>query len=250
MRVDGRDIGVRFDDERVLYALRDALHDRLGDVAAPVRYSIRTRRERTSGSRALAVVYRDTEVVLRSRSRARALIALGEHLACHAVTPSGLLRIDALGAVGDNGLAVVVPRPADACTFDRHLAANGMHVIDAPALLVDALDMTVVVPDPFFGSAVRSITGVAPGLAEEAEEFDDAPARPGRYPIVAWALPSSRSRGARVAQLASLTQLPPEQRSLPALTSLAEQVHFVDERVSRAPDRARWMAGLAAANPY
>jgi hypothetical protein len=239
-RFGEQQVGVRADDPSVLTALRDALAAWVVDADVHATYSIHLGDTGTDAGRALAVLYRDGDLLLRSRSRGRALRALAAHLALYLPQPEGSVRLRALAAITDDGRAIVSPRPHHgSSTFDRHLAACRLHVVDGPVVLVDAAGIEVLVAQPFFDIDHPLAVVTSHG----SEQPDPAPAAPGRYPIVAWCAPPLPSLAARVAYLASLAP-DADERDLDRLGQLAANVAFVDDADDTGRERARRLAGL------
>jgi hypothetical protein len=236
IRVGDDDVGVRVDDATTLEALRGRLHEVGGGPAAPVRYSVRVGTGATRATSALAVLYRGSTIVVRSRSRARVLTALALQLDAHRAPPRGLLHVDVLAAVAANGNAVVVPRPADACTFDRRLARYGLRVVDGP-VLVDARTGLLVVRPPSFDLT---------DLVADSDAVDDAPAPTGSYPVVAWAVPDAESQAARCAYLAASARWRDDDPGLDLVKALAASVVLVDQMDGSPQARAEWMTAVAA----
>jgi len=234
-------VGVRVDDAGVLAALRDALGAWLVPADPSTTYSIHLGDDARAASHALAVVYRDGDLLVRTRSRERALRALGAHLASHLAAPDGAVRLRAIAAVSENGRAIVAPFPRHgASTFDRYLAARGLHVVDGPVAHIDVADASVVAAEPIFpiGAALAAVT------TNIAEQPDEAPAAPGRYPIRAVVTPPLPSIAARVAFLASLVPPHDARRGIEGLHTLAASVLFPDDVDDTGAERAKRLARL------
>jgi len=143
------------------------------------------------GARALNLLVRDGEQLVRSRSAARVLHALLSHISgavgdASAVAPAdpALIRVGSLAAVRD-GRAVLLPMEVKRAlkAMQPRLFRLGLQLVDVPWASVDGASRELVVPEPGVGYDPSVLDEVARGVRLGAE-LPYVP--PGRYPIDVW----------------------------------------------------------------
>jgi len=139
-----------------------------------------------AGERPLSMLYADGVAVARSRSARRVVRALAAYLAGHGAPapPEGILRFDALAAVGDRG-ALLLPRGTfghfDLCRFERELCRLGLRLVDSPHVDIDPETAEVIVGSPPLALDESALDELGPSGAEDG-------VTPGRYPLAMWAV--------------------------------------------------------------
>jgi len=139
-----------------------------------------------AGERPLSMLYADGVAVARSRSPRRVVRALAAYLAGHngLAPPGGILRFDAVAAVGDRG-AVLLPRGAfghfDLRRFERELGRLGLRLVDSPHVDIDPETAEVIVGSSPLALDESALEELGPSGAEDAVP-------PGRYPLALWAV--------------------------------------------------------------
>jgi hypothetical protein len=183
-------VGVRADTRLSATLLQRGLGARLieRDPDVPANYSVVLGDPFDAGQRELRLLLEGDEVVVRSRSVRRVLLALSAHLSAlgDGTDPAddGLVRTHNLAIVSD-GEAIVLP-PGLAGARDRlqpRLARLGFRWLDQPVTVIDPGRAELVVADPAVGvdPAVLAVLAEArPGRSELA------PVETGRYRLRAW----------------------------------------------------------------
>jgi hypothetical protein len=185
-------VGVKFDDESTAEVLdRLFAGARVNDRRTPDNYSVALGSRAPAGangpSRGLHLLVRGGTQLVRSRSSARVLAALLQHLSADLLPrPDGLTAVHALAAVGD-GDAVLMPRGLLDLVqqLQPRLAKHGLALVDTPHALLDVAACELVVPEP----AVPHDASMLAELDDDARFGSELPrVRPGRYPLRTWAL--------------------------------------------------------------
>ncbi len=159
------------------------------DPSVPDNYSVSL----TGGSgrsRDLELLVQGSRQHVRSRSRARVLAALLQHLSDDLRTSDGsLLRLAATPAVATDGSAILLPPGLiDAVgKLQPRLAKLGFTFADVPIALVDAASGELVVEPPSVAHDPAVLTDVDADVELGRSELPLVP--PGRYPLRAWYLP-------------------------------------------------------------
>ena len=208
--------------------IRRALRPHLvAGLEPPANYSIRLAEPETPHRRGAGFhfLYHGSAPVVRTRDPQRLAAGLCQHLAAFLpASTDGLLIVNGVTLVGARG-AVIAPAPLRQwmSAVERRLNVRGVHVVDAPWVLVDVDANEVVVPDPAAGGlaidrdAFRALEDLAPASrADPAVEF-------GRYPLAAWAFIGDGTAMTRAQGVAYTLRLTNSTTGLqPALDALAQ----------------------------
>ena len=185
-------VGVKYDDEQTALVL-----DRLfpgaavDDARTPENYSVALGGTPTTkgagASRSLKLLVRGGQQLVRSRSGARVLAGLLQHLAADLTPPASdasLLSVYATAVVSDGRAALVPAGLVDHLkVFQPRLAKAGITLVDVPGPLLDPVTAELVVPEP----TVTFDASVLDELDAETKLGNELPwVRPGRYPLAAW----------------------------------------------------------------
>jgi hypothetical protein len=166
--------------------LRRALaHHLVPDVEGPANYSVIL----SSGGRnkkieQVSLLYRSSQLVVRSRTPSRVLHGLFSYLSGHLEIPEGLLT-HAVVAVSD-GQAVLMPPVVRGSLklLQPHLRRVRWQLADAPFCIVDAESGEIVVPEPALTIDAAVVEEIE---SREASSKEVPRVVPGRYPIRGWA---------------------------------------------------------------
>ena len=221
-RVGGNIVGIGTDDPRVDAALQAALSAHLVDVPdAPAYYALTVADGPEAPSpRALYLLHRGPEVVLRTRAPGRALRGAVAELASYgALDGLDLVAFPALAVGGPNGV-VLVPRPADPSRLARVLEPLGLRVADGGVVLVDPERREVVVGAPGVDATMFPLAALAAQLPDLGTE--PAPLEWGRYPLVALAAEAG-TVGDAVLAFGPVSGDPRQADVLPALVALLDE---------------------------
>jgi hypothetical protein len=187
-RIGDFHVGIRYNDPATAAALDRLLPGaRVQDRRTPDNYSIALYPTVGTGSRRLNLLVRGGSQLVRSRSAARALSALLNHLTADTTPPDEhLLALDATaGVVGDR--AILLPPGLVNWTkqIQTKLARRGIVLVDTPFITIDPVAGELVVPIP----SVPHDSDVLDELDDGARLAPELPhVGPGRYPIAAWYL--------------------------------------------------------------
>jgi len=183
-RVGDWALGVRSSNVEIDDVLQRVLAAHLVAIDAPANFSALMADER---ARTFHFLYRASDALVRTRVAGRVLRTLIAHLSSFAESSSSVIRLDATAVIVD-GQAIVVPKSlrAELGSIETRLNVAGMTVVDAPTLHLEPESRSVIVPEPALTVDTRALAEYERAQQSPAREL--APARPGRYPIVAWAL--------------------------------------------------------------
>lgn len=153
----------------------------------------------------VSLLYRSSQLAVRSRTPSRVLHGLFSFLSGHLDVPDGLLT-HAVVAVAD-GKAVVLPPAVRSSlkVLQPHLRRVRWQLADVPLCIIDAEAGEIVVPEP----ALTIDYGVIEEIEAREKGSKEVPrVVPGRYPIAGWALPSEAENGALSRAMAVALSLP------------------------------------------
>ena len=184
-------VGVKFDTDETAVVL-----DRLfpgaavDDARAPENFSVAlggTRTTRGAGaSRSLKLLVRGNQQLVRSRSSARALAALLQHLSADLATSDdpALLRVFATAVVSDGRAALLPAGLVDHLkVLQPRLAKVGVTLVDGPDPRIDPRTAELVVPEP----TIAYDASVLDAVDDDVKLGNELPwVRPGRYPLARW----------------------------------------------------------------
>jgi hypothetical protein len=185
-------VGVKYDDDETA-AVLDHLFPgaAVDDARAPENFGVALGGTPTTkgagASRSLKLLVRGGQQLVRSRSSARVLAALLQHLSAELSpgdTDPSLLRVFATAVVAD-GRAVLAPAGlADHLKLVQpRFAKAGIAMVDVVDPLVDPVTAELVVPEP----TVPFDAAVLDHLDADVKLGNELPwVRPGRYPLAAW----------------------------------------------------------------
>ncbi|MFN8024871.1 MAG: PqqD family peptide modification chaperone [Acidimicrobiia bacterium] len=186
-------VGIKYDDADTA-AILDRLFPgaRVDDLRAPENYAVALGGTPTTkgagASRSLKLLVQGSRQIVRSRSSARVLAGLLQHLtddlAPRDSADPSLLRVYATPAVSD-GRAVLLPAglAEHVKQLQPRLAKVGATFVDTPSVWVDPVRGELVVPEP----TVAFDAAVLDDVDRDVKLGAELPwVRPGRYPIGAW----------------------------------------------------------------
>ncbi len=149
------------------------------------------------GSRQLHLLVKGGTTLVRSRSGARTVSALLNHLTAELSAPTDdLLHVNALATVRD-GRAVLLPGGLRfwATELQPRMARHGFAFVDVPFASVDSTSGELVVSEP----ALAFDPAVVDGLDDGARMGGERPwVRPGRYPIADWYVAGTEDEAGRL----------------------------------------------------
>ena len=187
-RIGDVHVGIRYNDPEAAAVLDRLLPGaRVQDRRTPDNYSIALHPTVGTGSRRLNLLVQGGSQLVRSRSAARALAALLNHLSAQITPPDEhLLALDAsAGVVGGRALLLPPGLVNWAKQIQTKLARRGIVLVDAPYVTIDPETGELVVPTP----SVPHDPEVLDALDDGARLAPELPhIGPGRYPIAAWYL--------------------------------------------------------------
>lgn len=186
-------VGIKYDDDATA-AVLDRLFPgaQVDDPRAPENYSVALGGTPTTkgagASRSLKLLVHGGRQLVRSRSGARVLAGLLQHLSADlgadGEPDASLLQVYATPAVAD-GRAVLLPAGLvdHVKQLQPRLAKVGVTFVDTPATWIDPVTGELVVPEP----AVAFDASVLDDVDADVKLGAELPwARPGRYPLHAW----------------------------------------------------------------
>ena len=176
------------------------------DLEGPANYSVIL----SSGGRnkkieQVSLLYRSSQLVVRSRTPSRVLHGLISYLSGHLDGPEGL-RTHAVVAVAD-GQAVLMPPVVRGAlkTLQPHLRRIRWQLADVPYCILDAETGEVVVPEPVLTIDASVLEEIE---SREGSSKEVARVAPGRYPISGWACSAEDGAGAVSRAMAVALTLP------------------------------------------
>ncbi len=186
-------VGLKYDDADTA-AVLDRLFPgaRVDDPRAAENYAVALGGTPTTkgagSSRSLKLLVRGSQQLVRSRSSARVLAGLLQHLSADlvpgAAADDSRLRVYATPAVAD-GRAVLLPAGLvdHVKQLQPRFAKAGVTLVDTPEVLVDPATAELVVPEPAipYDAAVLDEVDLGVKLGSELPWV-----RPGRYPLQSW----------------------------------------------------------------
>jgi hypothetical protein len=160
---------------------------RVEDSRAPDNYSVLLQ-DSLNRTREFNLLLQGPRYLVRSRTRARVLRGLLNHLSAELSHPEQPLLGLRTSAVVHNGRAIVLPASVSSWinVVQPRLNRLGIQIVDLPWLLIDPVAAEMVVPEP--------LVGYDHGVLDEldgADRLDSElpPVLPGRYPLQAWIVP-------------------------------------------------------------
>ncbi len=187
-RIGDVHVGIRYNEPETAAVLDRLLAGaRVQDRRTPDNYSVALHPTMGAGSRRLNLLVQDGNQLVRSRSAARVLAALLNHLDAQLTPPDEhLLALDASAGVVE-GRALLLPSGLVhwAKQIQTKLARRGIVLVDAPYVSIDPESGELVVPTPSMPHDPK----VLDELDDDARLAPELPhIGPGRYPIAAWYL--------------------------------------------------------------
>jgi hypothetical protein len=171
--------------------VRAALSEYLVEgVEAPPNFSVIIEGEPGQGDVAVGLhfLYKNHTAIVRSRRPERVLDGLFAYLAGHlpAAESNGLIRVTGVGLVKE-GRAVLAPGMITTWTdiLAPRLNRNGVQFVDAPQVALDVERGDMVVEEP---GLVVDRAALAELNRQGSPGREPASVKPGRYPLVGWAL--------------------------------------------------------------
>lgn len=190
-------IGVKYDDAETA-AVLDRLFPgaQVDDLRAPENYAVALggtpTTKGTGSSRSLRLLVRGAQQLVRSRSSARVLAGLLQHLSAElapgAAADDSLLRVYATPAVAD-GRALLLPAGLvdHVKQLQPRFAKVGVTLVDTPEVFVDPATAELVVPEPTIPYDAAVLDEVDAGPDGGVKLGSELPwIRPGRYPLQSW----------------------------------------------------------------
>lgn len=166
---------------------------RVEDSRAPDNYSV-ILQDSLNRTREFNLLLQGQRYLVRSRTRARVLRGLLNHLSAELNYPEQPLLGLRTSAVVQNGRAIVLPALVSNWinAVQPRLNRLGIQIVDLPWLLIDPASAEMVVPEP--------LVGYDHGVLDELDGADRLgselpPVLPGRYPLQAWVVPTGDVEG-------------------------------------------------------
>jgi len=244
-------VGIKYDDAETADVL-DRLFPgaRVDDLRAPENYSVALGGTPTTkgagASRSLKLLVRGGRQLVRSRSSARVLAGLLQHLSAEltqgAAADDSLLRVYATPAVAD-GRAVLLPAGLvdHVKQLQPRFAKAGVTLVDTPEVFVDPATAELVVPEPTIPYDAALLEEVDAGPDGGVKLGSELPwVRPGRYPLQSWLVVRSPDAIGPVSPGIALTSALGLVFGIESTERTVEVVGLLSSMLERVAVRATW----------
>lgn len=180
----------------------------------------------------VSLLYRSSQLVIRSRTPSRVLHGLISYLSGHLDGSEGL-RTQAVVAVSD-GQAVLMPPVVRGSlkTLQPHLRRVRWQLADVPYCIIDAEAGEIVVPEPALTVDAAVLEEIE---SREASSKDVPRVLPGRYPITGWACAAEAGEPAVSRAMAVALTLPSVDDSFLGIEGTVEALATLFSRAKAIP---------------